>query len=128
MKALQEEVDRVQSRADRLEERLTALEVGEQKRTLSVDEDGEVEVRETGRPELKVVKVSRGEEASQAKRASQAASEKDTGPRPVIRATGSSEGRIENLDSTGPSSPARPARDSKPLRQTKPEDKSEGGS
>jgi hypothetical protein len=116
IKSMQEEVDRVQSRADRLEERLTALEVGRQKQTVHVDEEGSVSVR--GRPELKVVKVSPDADAAQAKQSRPAESEvRDDGPRPVIRATGTGEGRIDNLDPAVNDAPepqkSRPNRDSK---------------
>src|SRR5688572_32506879 len=71
LQSLQEEVDRVQSRADRLEERLTALEVSGQKRTVHVDEEGAVSVE--GRPALKVVKVGPESDAAQAKQSRPAA-------------------------------------------------------
>jgi chromosome segregation ATPase len=98
VRSLQEEVDRVQSRADRLEERLTAVEIGRQKQTLHVDSDGEVSVDE--RPNLKVVKVAPSAKTTQAKLSSagEEAKAADQGPRPVIRATGSGEGRIDNLE------------------------------
>lgn len=120
VQSLQEELDRVQSRADRLEERLTALEVGQQKSgTVHVDEEGAVSVR--GRPELKVVKVNPESDAAQAKqsRPAEAEEDKDQGPRPVIRATGSGEGSIDNLDNAdeGPRAP----------RETRPK-RPEGGS
>src|SRR5688572_24298957 len=111
--SLQEEVDRVQSRADRLEERLTALEVSNQKQTVHVDEEGGVNVE--GRPALKVVKVGPESDAAQAKQSRPAATvaeeEKDQGPRPVIRASGSGEGSIDNLEPPERVEPARPKRD-----------------
>ena len=122
LQSLQEEVDRVQSRADRLEERLTALEVSGQKRTVHVDEEGAVSVE--GRPALKVVKVGPESDASQAKQSRPAAieaqDEKDQAPRPMIRASGSGEGSIDNLEPPARVEPARP----------KPTDdkRSEGGS
>lgn len=119
LQSLQEEVDRVQSRADRLEERLTALEVGEQKQTVHVDEEGDVSV--DGRPALKVVKMGPESDAAQAKQSRPAAmppeEEKDQGPRPVIRASGSGEGSIDNLEPPPRTEPARPKRDD----QAKPE-------
>ena len=122
LKSLQEEVDRVQSRADRLEERLTALEVSGQKRTVHVDEEGAVSVE--GRPALKVVKVGPESDAAQAKQSRPAAidapEEKDQAPRPMIRASGSGEGSIDNLEPPARVEPVRP----------KPTDdkRSEGGS
>jgi len=122
LQSLQEEVDRVQSRADRLEERLTALEVGNQKQTVHLDEEGAVSVE--GRPALKVVKVAPESDAVQAKQSRPAATgsvdEKDQGPRPVIRASGSGEGSIDNLEPPERSEPVRP-------KQTDGK-KSEGGS
>lgn len=115
VESLQQEVDRVQSRADRLEERLTALEVGQQKSgTVHVDEEGGVSVR--GRPDLKVVKVSPESDAAQAKqpRPADIEEEKDQGPRPVIRATGSGEGSIDNLEAADDRS--KPSRDARPKR------------
>lgn len=112
LQSLQEEVDRVQSRADRLEERLTALEVSDQKQTVHVDEEGSVSVG--GRPALKVVKVAPESDAAQAKQSRPAATadaEKDQGPRPVIRAFGSGEGSIDNLEPAERAEPARPGRD-----------------
>jgi len=97
-KALQEEVDRVQSRADRLEERLTALEVSRQKQIVHLDDQGDASIG--GRPELKVIKVAPKGENTHAKQPQDEsdAAGKDQGPRPVIRASGSAEGRIENLE------------------------------
>ena len=121
LQSLQEEVDRVQSRADRLEERLTALEVSNQKQTVHLDEEGGVSVE--GRPALKVVKVAPESDAVQAKQSRPAATptdEKDQGPRPVIRASGSGEGSIDNLEPPERSEPPRP-------KQTEGK-KSEGGS
>ena len=112
LQSLQEEMDRVQSRADRLEERLTALEVSGQKRTVHVDEEGAVSV--DGRPALKVVKVGPESDAAQAKQSRPAATdaqdEKDQAPRPVIRASGSGEGSIDNLEPPARVEPARPKR------------------
>jgi hypothetical protein len=122
-RALQEEVDRVQSRADRLEERLTAVEVGRQKQTLHLDQEGDVSVE--ARPKLKVVKMSPKSDTSQAKRAGAGTVGevgKESEPRPIIRATGSAEGRIENLE---PSSPTTTA----PVRQgPATQQESDGGS
>ncbi len=117
--ALQEELDRVQSRADRLAERLTALEVGRQKRTVRLDQAGAPDT--VDRPELEVVKVAPKQEEAQAKSHAVAVEDaRDDGPRPVIRAVGSSEGRIENLESS-PSSPPRQQ------RREMPDSDSEGG-
>ena len=128
LQAMQQELDRVQNRSDRLEERLTALEVARQKQTLHVDPEGDITVE--GRPELKVIKVAPGSEDSQAKQPANRASvdAKDTGVRPIIRATGSGEGRIENLElSEEPSAaPARPR--SVPTERPPREQKPEGGS
>lgn len=96
LSALQEELDRVQSRADRLEERLTALEVAQQKRTVRIDDETEP----SDRPNLKVVKLSPDELASGSPSPGAQGSAKhadEEGPRPVIRATGQGEGRIDNL-------------------------------
>ncbi|HEU5075403.1 MAG TPA: hypothetical protein VFU02_14530 [Polyangiaceae bacterium] len=113
LQSLQEEVDRVQSRADRLEERLTALEVNKQKQTVHVDEEGGTSVE--GRPALKVVKVGPESDAAQAKQSRPAATaadeDKDHGPRPVIRASGSGEGSIDNLEPPERAEPTRPKRD-----------------
>lgn len=94
--ALQEELDRVQNRADRLEERMTALEVQSQKRTVHIDGDADA----AERPNLKVVKLSPGDGAGSGTPASGEGAKRadDDGPRPVIRATGQGEGRIDNLD------------------------------
>jgi len=101
--AMQEELDRVQNRADRLEERLTALEVQSQKQTVRIDEDSEA----SERPNLKVVKLSPddvGSGASAPRPTPGAAKHADEeGVRPVIRASGQGEGRIDNLDAVEPS-------------------------
>ena len=103
--ALQEELDRAQNRGDRLEERVTALEVANQKRTVHIDGDAD----DADRPNLKVVKLSPQDGAASADPGSGAEGAKhadDTGPRPVIRATGQGEGRIDNLDAVE-ASPAK---------------------
>jgi hypothetical protein len=124
LEAMQQELDRVQNRSDRLEERLTALEVARQKQTLHVDPEGDISVE--GRPELKVVKVGPGSEDSQAKQPANrgGGDAKDAGVRPLIRATGSGEGRIENLEVSEepPQAPARPrsAPPERPAREQTP--------
>ncbi len=122
LQAMQEELDRVQNRSDRLEERLTALEVARQKQTLHVDPEGDITVE--GRPELKVVKVGPGSDESQAKKPAprDSGDAKDTGVRPVIRASGSGEGRIENLEPSEPTEARpRPAPKAPPAAEKKPE-------
>ena len=98
--ALQAELDRVQNRADRLEERLTAVEVQNQKRTVRIDEDTEA----SDRPTLKVVKLSPDDSLEPAAATPEGAAKQadDDGPRPVIRATGQGEGRIDHLDAAEP--------------------------
>src|SRR5690606_2846369 len=96
--SLQEEVDRVQSRADRLEECLRALECGKQEGTVHEDEGGRT--NEEGRAELRVAKVGPAWDAAPAKQSRPAATgaqeDNDRGPQRVIRASGSGEGSIDN--------------------------------
>jgi hypothetical protein len=95
LKEMEIELKEIQGRSDNLEERVTAVELAERQQ----DAQAKSQAKPSTKPNLKVVRLTpeTPPEAVGTERAAPPADDKE--PRPVIRATGSGEGRIDNFES-----------------------------